>query len=62
MSEQQEHRWGNEDAAGARACTYHGCTVRVADSFRWWQRKKGGRWRNQMRELIPPCTGKETTP
>lgn len=52
-----EHMWGNPDFAGARACVKDGCTIRVADSFRYWQRKKGGHWRVQSRELIPECAG-----
>lgn len=51
------HRWGNQDDDGVRACNKAGCTVRVADHFRWWQRKKGAHWRAQHRELIPECKG-----
>lgn len=51
------HRWGYPDADGVRACAKPGCTVRVADSYRRWQRKPGAHWRDQLRELIPDCAG-----
>ncbi|NTX54829.1 hypothetical protein [Myxococcus sp. CA039A] len=53
----KSHLWGNPDADGVRACKNQGCTIRVVDSFRAWQRKMGAHWRRQDRELIPECTG-----
>lgn len=56
------HLWGYPDADGARPCLKEGCTVRTARSFSIWQRKRGGHWRRQDRELIPDCKGTlETT-
>lgn len=52
-----EHFWGNADENGVRPCVKDGCTVRVADSFRIWQRKPRAPWRQQHRELIPDCKG-----
>lgn len=56
-SKSKQHRWGNPDEHGARACNNQGCTVRVKDAFREWQPKKGRLWQMQHRELIPECTG-----
>lgn len=50
--------WGYPDAAGVRQCANDGCTVRVRDSYREWQAKKGGRWRGWDREPFPGCEGK----
>lgn len=53
--EKTHHQWGEPDADGVRECNH--CRVRTARAFAVWQRKRGGRWRNTHRELIPECTG-----
>lgn len=55
----KEHFWGDPNENGERPCLNDGCTIRVAQAFSWWQRKKGGHWRRQDRELIPECAGKD---
>lgn len=52
-----EHVWGNPDGRGARGCNKAGCTVRVWDAFRYWQRRKGLKWNFTHRTLIPVCCG-----
>lgn len=52
-----EYVWGNLDDLGARACNKDGCTVRVWNAFRYWQRRKGLKWNPTHRELIPDCAG-----
>ena len=53
-----EHFWGEPNSDGVRACVRHGCTVRVANHYRVWQRKKGGHWRlTENGHPIPECAG-----
>lgn len=62
----KEHDWGAKDADGVEACIRGGCTVRrVMNCATYWQRKKGGHWRNVVSthglpEPIPACRGEET--
>lgn len=53
------HRWGNPDVRGIRACNNAGCTVRVRDSFRQWQKAPGTPWKTWMEYVDERCTGGE---
>lgn len=55
-----DHKW-RKDADGAESCEREGCTVRRSGTLGcgMWQRKRGGRWRGEQREPLPPCAGKE---
>lgn len=61
MTREKHHRWGNPDTDGVRQCNRPGCTVRTANAYLVWQRKKGAHWRHTLREIIPQCKAKETT-
>jgi len=61
-TKERQHRWGNPDKEGVRACNLEGCTVRTARSFGLWQIKPRAPWRATHRELIPPCTSKAKWP
>lgn len=51
-----EHRWGEPDKDGVPTCARNGCTVRY-NGGSYWQRKRGGHWRNTHDEPLPACTG-----
>lgn len=49
------HRWGHPDDDGVQRCVAESCTVRRSLRADAWQRAKGGHWRKQSREPMPPC-------
>lgn len=58
-----EHRWGEQDKDGVRACMRGGCTV-VRTSHAW-QEKPGYTWFHFRKFAMPDCTGadaQEATP
>ena len=57
-----EHKWvvQKHDGVGNQVerCTNGTCTVRrVTNCSQFWQRAKGGHWRDTENENTPPCTG-----
>lgn len=57
-----KHSWNVAERDGignpVEACTRGTCTVRkVEGCSTFWQRSKGGHWRDTEDEEIPPCTG-----
>lgn len=60
MSHGNEHRWGEPDKDGVRACTRVGCFFRIGnarDGSSRWRSVLGGRWHPERREPLPPCSG-----
>jgi hypothetical protein len=62
MAKTQQHNWVDDehDGVGNRVqkCRTGTCTVRkVENCSTFWQRDKGGHWRDVEKETIPPCTG-----
>jgi hypothetical protein len=53
------HVWGNEDDDHRKSCQRPGCTIQVKESYRWWRRAPGAKWRFWAKDLIPDCRGGE---
>jgi hypothetical protein len=58
------HRWeadGHDNIGNViERCAARSCTVRkIENCSTFWQRAKGGHWRDEENEEIPPCTGEK---
>lgn len=57
-----QHKWQTEESDGVgnpiQRCTNGVCTIRkVENCSTFWQRAKGGHWRDTENEEIPACAG-----
>jgi hypothetical protein len=63
MTTAEQHSWTEDEGDGVGnailKCQRGTCTVRkVENCSTFWQRAKGGHWRDTENEEIPPCTGR----